>query len=326
VIVTLTPNPSLDRTYEVSGLDRGAVLRASGVRVDPGGKGINVARALAANDVATRAVVPAGGHEGEHLLDTLAALAIPVIAVPTAGVVRTNISLVEPDGCVTKINAPGQPLSDAETSALVGAVVDAVADAAWVAGCGSLPPGTDPAFYADLVRRGHDAGARVAIDASGAAFTAALAAGPDLLKPNTDELAEAVDRPLRTVGDVLDAARELQDRGARTVVVSLGADGALLVEGDEAWQATTQPITPRSAVGAGDSLVAGLLAASSGSGTPLSTDGLGPEALRHGVAYGTAAALLPGTQVPRPHDLDLAGVDVRPADVARPLTEPGARR
>jgi 1-phosphofructokinase len=326
VIVTLTPNPSLDRTLEVEELHRGAVHRATSVRVDPGGKGINVARALAANGVATRAVVPAGGHEGDHLLDTLAALDLDVVAVPTRGVVRTNISVVEPDGAVTKINAPGQPLSGAETAALVEAVVAAAAGATWVAGCGSLPPGTDEGFYADLVRRGHEAGARVAIDASGAAFTAALPSGPDLLKPNADELAEAVGRPIRTVADVLHAAAELRERGARTIVVSLGADGAVLATSDGAWHATTPPITPRSAVGAGDSLVAGLLAASAGTDTELSPDGLGPEALRHGVAYGTAAALLPGTQLPGPHDLDLDGVDVRPADPDRTLTEPGASR
>jgi 1-phosphofructokinase len=326
VIVTLTPNPSLDRTLEVAELHRGAVHRATSVRVDPGGKGINVARALAANGVAARAVVPAGGHEGDHLLDTLVALDLDVVAVPTSGVVRTNISVVEPDGGVTKINAPGQPLSGAETTALVEAVVAAAAEATWVAGCGSLPPGTDERFYADLVRRGHEAGARVAIDASGAALTASLAAGPDLLKPNADELAEAVGRPILTVGDVLEAAAELRDRGARTVVVSLGGDGAVLATSDGAWHATTPPITPRSAVGAGDSLVAGLLAASAPPGTELSADGLGPAALRHGVAYGTAAALLPGTQLPGPRDLDLDGVDVRPAEPDHPLREPGGQR
>lgn len=326
MIVTLTPNPSLDRSLEVEQLHRGAVHRATSVRVDPGGKGINVALALAANGVPTRAVVPAGGHEGDHLLDTLAALDLDVVAVPTRGGVRTNISVVEPDGAVTKINAPGHPFSRVETDALVEAVVAAAAGATWVAGCGSLPPGTDDGFYADLVRRGHQAGARVAIDASGTALTDAVAAGPDLVKPNADELAEAVGRSLLTLGDVLDAAGELRDRGARTVVVSLGADGAVLATADGAWQATTRPITPRSAVGAGDSLVAGLLAASAGGGTELSPDGLGPEALRHGVAYGTAAALLPGTQVPGPHDLDLAGVDVRLADPDRPLREPGGTR
>jgi 1-phosphofructokinase len=316
MIVTVTPNPSLDRTYEVEALDRGAVHRATRVRVQAGGKGINVARALSANGAATRAVLPVGGHEGEQLLDALRQDGLDVVAVPTGGVLRTNVTLVEPDGTVTKINAPGQPLDANEVDALAKATVAAIASADWVAGCGSLPPGVDEGVYAELTGRAHAAGARVAIDASGPAFLAALAAGPDLVKPNAEELAEATGRTLRTLGDVLDAAQVLRDRGAGTVVVSLGADGAILLGPDGAVHATTRPITPRSAVGAGDALVAGLLFAG----------GTGPEALRHGVAFGTAAARLPGTELPGPDDLDLDGVDIHAVDPERPLSEHGGTR
>jgi 1-phosphofructokinase len=316
MIVTLTPNPSLDRTLEVAELHRGEVLRATAVRVDAGGKGINVARALKANGHAVRAVVPVGGHEGDHLVDTLAALAIEVVAVPLGSVVRTNVSLVEPDGTVTKVNAPGPELSGGETAALTKATVDALEDAAWVAGCGSLPPGAPLDLYAQVAAAAHDVGARVAIDTSGDALAAAIAGRPDLVKPNTDELAALTGRTLTTVGAVLDAARELLGRGVGAVVVSLGADGALLVDGDGAWHATTPPVTPRSNVGAGDSLVAGLLAAG----------GSGPDALASGVAYGTAAVQLPGTSVPGPDDLDLAAVTVTEADPDRALTEPGGTR
>jgi 1-phosphofructokinase len=316
VIVTLTPNPSLDRTLEVAALHRGEVLRATTVRVDAGGKGINVARALRANGHDVRAVVPVGGHEGDHLVDTLAALSIDVVAVPLAAVVRTNVSLVEPDGTVTKINAPGPQLSAHETAALARATIEAIDGAAWVAGCGSLPPGAPDDLYANIAVAAHEAGARVAIDTSGPALAAALPGRPDLIKPNADELAVLTGRTLPTVGAVLDAAHELLARGIGTVVVSLGADGALLVDGSGAWHATTPPVTPRSNVGAGDSLVAGLLAAG----------GSGPDALASGVAYGTAAVQLPGTSVPGPDDLDLAAVTVTEADPDRSLTEPGGTR
>jgi 1-phosphofructokinase len=310
MIVTVTPNPSLDRTYELAGLERGAVLRADAVHLHPGGKGINVAHALVANGHAARAVVPVGGHDGDHLVALLDATGIEVVAVPIAGEVRTNVSLAEPDGTVTKLNAPGPRLDDGEVAAMAAATVAATDAADWVAGCGSLPPGTHPDLYARLVERAHAAGARVLIDVSGPAFVAALEAGPDLVKPNHEELEEATGRTLGSLADVVDAANEVRARGVGTVVVSLGGDGAVLVDGDGAWHATTPPVTVRSAVGAGDSLVAGLLAGG----------GRGPDALRLGVAYGTAAAQLPGTQLPGPDDLDADAVRVAPVALGHPLS------
>lgn len=313
MIVTVTPNPSLDRSLEVASLTRGGVLRAEHVRVDPGGKGINVATALTANGHPSRAVVPAGGYEGDQLCDAVAAAGIDVVRVPIDHPIRTNVSLVEPDGTVTKINAPGPSLDETQARALTLAAVEAIEGASWVAGCGSLPPGAPDGLYAALVDDAHAAGARAAIDASGTPLLAAIDAGPDLIKPNVHELADATGRTLRRLGEVLDAARELHERGARCVAVSLGADGAVLVDADGAWHATTPPITVRSAVGAGDSMVAGLLAAG----------GHGPDALRQGVAYGVAATQLPGTQLPGPHDLDLDAVSVTAPDPDRTLMEPG---
>lgn len=316
MIVTLTPNPSVDRTLELPGLTRGAVLRATGVRIDAGGKGINVSRALRANGHATRAVLPSGGREGEQLEDALAELGIPVDAVRIAQPIRSNVSLVEPDGTVTKVNAPGPCLTLDELQALTARAVDSLTDADWVAACGSLPPGAPDDLLADLVVAAHRVGATVAVDTSGPPLLAALAVGPDLIKPNVEELGAAVGRHLAHLGDVIDAANEVRDRGARTVVVSLGPDGAVLVDDTGAWHATTPPVTPRSNVGAGDSLVAGLLAGG----------GRGPEALATGVAYGTAAVQLPGTSVPGPDDLDLTAVRVAEVDPDHPLTESGGPR
>lgn len=316
MIVTVTPNPSLDRTLEVADLDRGAVVRAQTVRVDPGGKGINVSLALVATGHASRAVMPLGGHEGEQLGEAVRATGIAVTSVPIAEPVRMNISLVEPDGTVTKVNAPGPRLTPAQAKALIMAAVDTVDGAAWIAGCGSLPPGVPDSFYAELVAEARGAGVRVAVDSSGPPLAAAAAAAPDLIKPNVHELAELSGRRLRTLGDVLAAASELREQGVGTVVVSLGADGAVLASPAGAWHATTPPVHVRSAVGAGDALVAGLLAAG----------GDGPDALRTGVAYAVGAARLPGTQFPRPDDLDLDAVSVDAVEAARQLSEPGGIR
>lgn len=300
MIVTLTPNPSVDRTVAVDALVRGAVLRATGSRVDAGGKGVNVSRALVAHGVATTTVLPCGGAEGHQLAGLLGTEGVVVRAVPVAGAVRANVSVVEPDGTVTKLNEPGPSLSPEELATLLDATCVAAAGADWVVASGSLPPGAPDDLYAGLVARlGREVPhVRVAVDSSGGALAAALAAGPDLVKPNREELEEVVGVPLTTVGEVLDAAGSLLSRGAGAVLASLGADGALLVQPDGAWFAEAPVDAPQSAVGAGDATLAGFLAAG----------GRGPEALLEAVAWGAAAVTLPGSRMPGPTDLDRAAV------------------
>ncbi|HZG06714.1 MAG TPA: PfkB family carbohydrate kinase, partial [Streptomyces sp.] len=182
MILTVTPDPGPDRTYGLPAPARGAVLRAGADRVDPGGKGVNV----------SRAVVPLGGPEGEQLARLLGERGIEAAGVPIAGSTRVNITLVEPDGTLTKVNAAGPEISGAEAEALPETARARSADADWIACCGSLPRGLRPEWYAELVRRVHRAGARIALDTSGRALTAALGERPDVVKPNAGELAEAV--------------------------------------------------------------------------------------------------------------------------------------
>lgn len=309
MIVTLTPNPSVDRTVEVDRLERGAVLRARAARVDPGGKGVNVARALAAHGRKTVAVLPSGGAEGVQLAALLAAEGIDVIPVPVAGAIRANVSVVEPDGTVTKLNEPGPAVSPAEMAALLDATVACAGSADWVVASGSLPPAAGESLYAELIRRLRAGGARVAVDSSGPALASALPAGPDLIKPNREELAEATGHPVDTLGEAVAAAEQLRARGARVVLASLGTDGALLV-GPEGVRYGEAPVAePRSAVGAGDALLAGFLAGG----------GDGPAALTEALAWGAAAASLPGSQMPRPQDLRRAGVRLVAVNPDRPL-------
>jgi 1-phosphofructokinase len=313
MILTVTPNPSLDRTYEVPALERGEVVRATGERMDPGGKGVNVSRAVAAAGRRTVAVLPLGGAPGALIADLLDAQGIEVAPVLIAGATRSNIALAESDGVLTKINAPGPELSEAEHELLLDTVREQSRDADWIACCGSLPRGLAPSWYADVVTRAHAVGARIALDTSGRALLEALAARPDVVKPNAEELAEAVGRPLATVGDALKAAEEVRGMGARAVLASLGADGQLLVEDSGAWFATARVDTVRSNVGAGDSSLAGFLIAG----------GSGPEALASAVAHGAAAVQLPGSVMPTPADLDPSAVTVTAEiPVDRELTEP----
>ncbi|MFC5908240.1 1-phosphofructokinase [Streptacidiphilus monticola] len=301
MIVTITPNPSLDRTYQLDALELGGVNRATSDRVDPGGKGVNVSRALTAAGVRTTAVLPLGGFSGLLLSDLLLRQGIEVATVPVRGETRINVSVVSPEG-LTKVNAAGPELSEAESAALLAVVRRDFTgpDVQWLACCGSLPRGLAPEWYAELVGQVHSGGARIALDTSGPALLAALAARPDVVKPNRDELAEAVGRRLATVGDVFDAAGELRKRGAGQVLASLGGDGMLLVAEEGAWFGTAPVAEVRSDVGAGDASLAGFLAAG----------GSGPEALASALAHGAAAVQLPGSAMPTPADLDPAAVTV----------------
>jgi 1-phosphofructokinase len=302
MIVTLTPNPSLDRTVSITELQRGEVQRATTSRLDPGGKGVNISRALTAHHAPTLAVLPAGGPQGNLLAALLAEAGIEVAIVPISGSIRANIALVEPDGTTTKINEPGPRLSDSETAALLAGAVATLADQpSWLVGSGSLPPGVDEDLYAGLVARCRDAGVHVAIDASGSAMQHAVTAGPDLIKPNLEELEELVDRSLTTLGDVLDAAADLVAHGVATVVVSLGGDGALLVSESVIAHAVAPVPSPLSTVGAGDALLAGYLYATSNGSSSV-------EALCTGVSWGAAAVGLPGSRMPNPDDV--AGIQV----------------
>ncbi|MFF4491166.1 1-phosphofructokinase [Streptomyces sp. NPDC001544] len=313
MILTVTPNPSLDRTYEVQALKRGEVIRAETERMDPGGKGVNVSRAVTAAGQRTVAVLPLGGAPGALVAELLDAQGIEVAPVPVAGATRSNIALAEADGVLTKINAPGPELSRQEQELLLETVRAQSGDADWIACCGSLPRGLAPAWYADLVARAHAAGKRIALDTSGPALLEALRERPDVVKPNAEELAEAVGRPLATVGDAVKAAEELREMGARAVLASLGADGQLLVDGTGAWFGSARVDAVRSNVGAGDSSLAGFLIAG----------GSGPEALASAIAHGAAAVQLPGSVMPTPADLDPAAVTVtREVPVNRDLTEP----
>ncbi|MFH9084393.1 1-phosphofructokinase [Streptomyces sp. NPDC017673] len=315
MILTVTPNPSLDRTYEVQALKRGEVIRAETERMDPGGKGVNVSRAVAAAGRRTVAVLPLGGAPGALVAELLHAQGIEVAPVPVVGATRSNIALAEADGVLTKINAPGPELSQSEQELLLDTVRSQSRDADWIACCGSLPRGLAPSWYADVVTRAHAGGARIALDTSGRALLEALRARPDVVKPNAEELAEAVARPLTTVGDALKAAEEVRAMGARVVLASLGADGQLLVSDAGAWFGSARVAAVRSNVGAGDASLAGFLIAG----------GTGPDALASAVAHGAAAVQLPGSVMPTPADLDPAAVTVTTdIPVDRELREPAS--
>lgn len=336
MIVTLTANPSVDSTVELSGpLERGAVQRATSTTTDPGGKGVNVSRILAAAQSPTAAILPARAED--PLVAALGERGIPHHLVSVTGRVRGNLTITEPDGTTTKINEPGQRLGLREVDELTHTVLRHAAGARWVALCGSLPPGVPEGWYSRLVHALRALPCRTAVDTSDAPLRALAAdfpaSAPDLIKPNAEELAQLTGfdpdamEEAAAKGDpglAVRAANALRARGVGAVLATLGSAGAVLVTEEGAWFATPPTITTRSTVGAGDSALAGYLLAEVAGAEPA-------ERLRLAVAYGTAAAGLPGTTLPRPDQVEPDSVtitelpvDLTPAPTITTVAAPAA--
>ncbi|MEU5363241.1 1-phosphofructokinase family hexose kinase [Streptomyces sp. NPDC005925] len=283
MILTVTLNTALDITYRVPALTPHASHRVSEVTERPGGKGLNVARVLAA--LGHRATVTgfAGGATGRAVRERLAGTAgVLDELVPVAGTTRRTIAVVDGRaGATTQLNEPGPAVSPAEWSALQATYERLLASASAVALCGSLPPGVPVGAYAGLVRAARAAGVPVLLDTGGAPLRRGVAARPDIVKPNAEELAELTGshEPLR-------ATRDVRRRGARTVVASLGGRGLLALTDEGRWRAAPPAPVRGNPTGAGDSVCAGLL---SGLAEGLSW----PDRLTRAVALSTATVLSP---------------------------------
>lgn len=318
MILTFTPNPSIDSSLELTGpLSRGGVHRLQATNRAAGGKGINVSLALRLSGHDTLAVFPAGDNDPFLLL--LDATIVPQSRVSIPGGVRINTTVIEPDGTTTKLNGPGALLDSHARSELTRRLRRHANVCSWVVLAGSLPPGVPADWYATLVTELRDAAPnlKVACDTSGMALERLVAnfptAAPDLITPNAEELGQLTGTDgrelevLAAAGNfhpVLTAARRIRAAGVPEVLVTLGAAGALLVTEDNAWVVNGPGMTAVSTVGAGDATMAGYLL-SRHAGSPL------PECLRTAVAFGRAAVSLPGTTMPGPEHIDSQAVTVR---------------
>jgi 1-phosphofructokinase len=312
-IVTLTANPSFDRTVELPvPLEPGAVHRVEAMTSQAGGKGVNISRAAVSAGLTTIAVLPA--QSDDPFVRELEAAGIQCRPSLPAGPIRVNLTLTEPDGTTTKLNSPGAAVEAEHLDDLAAKLVHHARGSAWAVLAGSLPPGAPTDFYATLVPRLHGV-TRVAVDTSDAPLAALVDglpdAAPDLLKPNAEELASVTGTDAASLeADPMaaaKAARVLVERGVGAVLATLGRRGAVLVRADGAWFAPPPPTTVVSTVGAGDSTLFGYLLAELRGLEP-------PDRLAHAVAYGSAAAGLPGTTIPRPDDLHPERVEVYALD------------
>lgn len=312
MIVTLTVNPSVDRTMEIDRpIVRGDVFRAVAVGDEAGGKGVNVARAISFAGEAAVAVLPA--DDEDLLLRGLNDAGVQAVNVPVGRPSRVNITVAEPDGMTTKFNDPGHPVPPDVLRELSDRLLKRSVEGGWIVLSGSLPPETPLDWYATAIAKLKAAGRRVALDTSEQPLVRALAGPtlPDLVKPNAHELASVTgDDPHLLESEPETAAKSaltLVDRGVGAVLLTLGAGGAVLVTATGSWRARSPEVAVRSTVGAGDASLAGYLLADQQGARP-------PDRLARAVAYGAAAASLPGTMMPRAPLPDVAGVAVSPLD------------
>lgn len=311
-VLTVTLNPSIDRTIALPTLSVGEINRASSTTLHPGGKGVNVSRAARAFGRDTHALF-IGGTLGESWMSAeLNQADIAHTVISHGDSIRSNMTIVEADGTVTKINEAGQSLSAPEIEKVKQALSTLPLQGNWVVFAGRLNPGLSANAYADLATFVKAKGARVAVDTSGEEFAAAVkAAAVDLVKPNHHELGELVGRSLETIEDVIAAAREVIAGGVETVLCSMGADGALLITADGATHCEPIEKVSGTPVGAGDILLGVFIAA-----------GCDVPALEAAIAWSAASVPLPGTSMPSPAQAGAVSVRTRDDfDRARQLVE-----
>lgn len=297
-ILTFTPNPALDLSTSTDRVEPVRKLRCAAPRLDPGGGGINVARVLHRLGQAVQAIYPAGGPTGSRLTGLLAREGLDSLTIQIAGETRQSFTVIDrSDRAEYRFVLPGPVLSAVEWQACLDLAFSGSAAGDVLVVSGSLPPGIEPDAMAALAGRARKAGLRLALDSSGLALAAALAAGVWLVKPSLRELSELLDRPLETRESRLQACRDLIAAGsAEMVALSLGEAGAVLVTAGEALEARGLTIEAVSTVGAGDSFLAGLLYGLTDDRTPA-------EALRLAIAAGAGALLAPGTSLSRAEDV-----------------------
>lgn len=289
-------NPSFDKTVEVDALTLGEVNRIRSVRVDMGGKGVNVAVVARRLGLDALCIGCMGEQGAQHFTRLMDEESLPHRFLTVPGAVRTNLKVVSRDGKgVTELNEPGAPLSGKAMEDFFALAKEEAARSEYVVLTGSLPPGCPDNTYGELIRA--MGGTRCILDAGGPVLRLGAETGPFLIKPNLAELEQALGAQLRTLRAIRDAALIFLRKGASHVVVSMGAMGAMYVSEARTLYAPALRVEARSTVGAGDAMVGGMLLG-------LQKSGDMAQAFRYGIAAGAASVMTEGTQLIHPEDFE----------------------
>lgn len=292
MIFTLTLNPAMDKTVVIENLTPGGVNRIQSLRVDVGGKGINVSKCLKALGCGSTAAAFWGGTAGQRGVDFLREQGIGALTVTVSEDTRTNLKIIDPIRKEnTDINEPGPTITEAQLAELNQKLDEAIAPGDVLILSGSIPKGCQPTIYRDLTARYRSRGARVYLDADGENFRYGITAAPTLIKPNIDELNRYLGKNLTTAEEIAEAARGFLAQGIEEVLVSLGSDGAVLVKQDLCIKAQGLSVPVLSTVGAGDSMVAAM---AFGAEKELPDE----VRLRLAIAISAASVMCSGTQAP----------------------------
>lgn len=296
-IVTVTFSPCIDKSTSVPSLVPDKKLKCAVPKLEPGGGGINVARAIKKLGGQATAIYPSGGYTGKFFNHLLEEEKIPTVIVDSRSETRENFIVVDESGNKQyRFGMPGTELFEDEWERCLEEVERLDAD--FVIASGSLPPGVPNDIYARLARIARGSKARFIVDTSGEALKHAADEGVYLLKPNLGELSTLAGLENISIEQVEKVARDLIDKScAEVIVVSMGMDGAMLVSQKETYRASPPEVERKSTVGAGDSMVAGIVY-SLALGRDLK------QALLYGVACGTAATMNAGTELCKKEDAD----------------------
>ncbi len=298
MIATVTLNPAIDKSVTVRGLAEGETNRVEVERVDAGGKGINVAKVLKRLGVEVCALGFEAGRNGRFILDALKAEGIPADFTHVPGETRLNLKVHDAEkGIETELNESGFRVSAEHLVDIRQKVARYSAECEFMIFSGSLPLDTPPKIFADLMEIARENRAKCILDTGAPALELGLASGPYLIKPNRAEVEDLLLRPLESRPELIAAARELIRRGAGQVLISLGAEGAVGVAGSDALFAAPPPVSVRSSVGAGDTMVA-VMAYAAIKGLPFR------DAFQMAVAASAATVAMEGTRV-----ADLAAIE-----------------
>jgi 1-phosphofructokinase family hexose kinase len=287
LIVTLTINPAIDRTISVDRLafeDR-AYIKSSGESA--GGRGINASAVIASFGGETVAVLTRGGDSGKRLEGLLSRLGIRTVVAPIENETRTNLTITDRHGLTVNLNETGPELAKAEVARVEKTLGETLTGAKWLMLCGSLPPGVPSSFYAKVIGMARQKKVKTLLHASGEALREGIEARPTVATPNQQEAERLLGRTLLTRTQYLEAAEQIRSMGPESVVLSLGSRGAIGAFADGLYEALPPRVDAVSPIGAGDALTAAYVWSMTRKTNPA-------DALRWGVAAGTASARLPG--------------------------------
>ncbi|MBM3755924.1 MAG: 1-phosphofructokinase family hexose kinase [Acidobacteria bacterium] len=291
LIVTLTLNPAVDRNVQADRLvfeDRAYILSTNETA---GGRGINASTVIHGFGGATKAIACTGGKNGKRFEELLAGVGFPTALVKIRHGIRANLTIVDKQGLAVKLNERGPHIQASELEKVERTVADNLDGAKWLMLCGSVPPGVAPDFYARIIRLAQKAGVKTLLDTDGDALVSGMDAGPTAVAPNQAEAERLLNRALITQAHFKNAAARMVAMGAETTIVSLGSRGAVAANKDTVISAAAPSIDAVCPIGAGDALAAAFVWALT-EGKPFE------DAVKWGVAAGTASAALPGISFP----------------------------